>query len=188
MKVDPRMKDTEYVVEADSFAMQALWAQFSTQSMYKTPMNTYRWEQDSMGYCVQIGEFGDMPVCITFFWYKINGHLIAFVDAHSQVVDHRMVDDYLKKYCNPMHNGSRAHADANNFAHVLGYIRDSEAQRLLDWAKKAKDKALASDYLQSCWTHYPWACDKEVMAEAKKISKAFAEKLTKLRPSNGAER
>lgn len=185
MKVDPRMKDTEYVVEANSFAMQALWSQFCTQSMFRTPQNIYHWEQDCMGYTVQIGELADMPVCMSFFWYKINGHLIAFVDAHSQVVDHRMVDAYLKKYCNPHHNGSRAHTDASNFHQVLSYIRDQDAYALLNKAKEAagKDK---EHYLEACWTRYPWACDKEIIEEAAKVRKTFPDYLKKLRPSNGA--
>lgn len=188
MKVDPRFKDTEYVVEADSFATQALWEKFSTQSMYKTPQNTYHWEQDCRGFMETIGHVNKMPVCVTFFWYKINGHLILFYNATSQVVDHRMVEDWLDKYCNPKHNGSQARCDANNFAHVLGYIRDCDAHELL---KRAKDSDNTSDkehLLQRCWTEYPWAYDKEVIKEAENVRKTFPDYLKKLRPSNGAMR
>ncbi|MFY4731209.1 hypothetical protein [Nitrospira sp. BLG_2] len=186
MKVDPRFKDTEFVVEADSFAMQALWEKFSTQSLYRTPQNIYNWEQDCRGFMETIGHVNKMPVCVCFFWYKINGHLILFYEATSQVVDHRMIEEWLDKYCNPKHNGSKARCNASNFHHALGYIRDCEALDLLQRAKKTDDKELKSTLLERCWKDYSWAYDKEVVKEAQNVGKVFVDYLMKMRPSNGA--
>ena len=184
MKVDPRFKDTEYVVEADDFAMQCLWEKFSTQSMFRTPLNTYRWEQDCRGWMDTVDWLNKMPVVICVYWYKINGHLIAFYHPTSQVVDWNMLREYMEKYCKPKHNGSVSHCNATNFGQVLSYIRDCEAKELLDKAKKEEDKNRKAYLLELCWTEYPWAYDQEII----KLAGTQAAHLKKLRPSNGAER
>jgi hypothetical protein len=122
MKIDPRFKDTEFVVEADSFARLALWERFSTEALHKTELNTINWQQDSMGTCYQVGSLDNRPVNIDFVWAKLNNHLILFYHACSQVVDHKMVENWIEKYCNPQHNERRSHCDANNFAHAISYI------------------------------------------------------------------
>jgi len=166
MKIDPRFKDTEFVVEADSYAMQSLWERHSTQAMFPNPkFNTIRWEQDSMGLSYTIGKLDNRPIAVSFFWSKLNSHLILFYHPTSQIVDHLMVEDWLKKYCNPQWDGNRrAHADASNFHHVLDYIKNCEAKQLLDEATahaEAGNPDDAAHLLTQLWTQYPYRYKKE---------------------------
>lgn len=165
MKVDPRFKDTEFVIEADDFARHTLWAQYSTEALEKTKLNTIRWEEDSKGWIDTVGHVNNMPVCVTFVWGKLNGHLVVFYHACSRMVDHAMVEDYLKKYCNPEYDhGRRAHCDANNFHHVIGYIRDCEAKQLLQEAAAHADEGNPDDaaqLLEKCWRDYPYGHDEQ---------------------------
>ena len=151
MKVDPRFKNTEFVVEADDFAIQTLWTKFSTQ---------YNWEQDCKGLMETVGYLNNHPVCVNFRWAKINEHLILFYNPTSQIVDHHMVDEWLKKYCNP-----GRHTDANNFHQVISYVRDCKAQELLTEAKTHADEGNPDDaahLLAQCWRDYPYSHDKEI--------------------------
>lgn len=141
MKLDPRFKDTEYTVEADMFAKHTLWQNFSTEALecQRIKLNTaqlcqelqYRvkWIDDNMGYSMQIGEVNKRPVCVTFFWTKIDNRLVMFYHATSEIVDHKMVNDWLKKYCNPQDKGCSNNCDANNFHNCLIYIRNANNQK-----------------------------------------------------------
>lgn len=125
MKIDPRFKDTEFVVEADSFAHQTLWEQWSTEALFHRPhCNNIKWEQDSMGLLYQVGTLDNCPVNVGFVWAKLNGHLILFYDACSQIVDHLMVESWLKKYCNTQN------CNASNFHHVINYIQQHKIDNL----------------------------------------------------------
>jgi hypothetical protein len=160
MKLDPRFKNTEYAVEADSYTRQSLWEQWSTQAMFKRPnCNNINWEQDCMGCLLQIGQLDNRPVNIEFYWAKLNGHSILFYNACSQLVDHAMTKTWLKKYCNT------PKCDANNFHHVISYIHDCQAQQLLKEATahaEAGNPDDAAHLLAQCWRNYPYSQDKEI--------------------------
>lgn len=55
------------------------------------------YKQHGMGIMHTVGEIGDMPVCIGLTFNHIKGHKILFVEATSQVVDHRMIREWLEK-------------------------------------------------------------------------------------------
>ena|SRR5581483_3409967 len=173
MKVDPRFKDTEYVVEADSYAMQSLWERWSTEALHKhKDFNFINWRQDSMGSCVHIGDLDKRPVVVTFFWAKLNGHLVVFWEATSEVVDYKMVEEWLGKYCNPQHNDRRSRCDANNFHHVIEYINDCHAEELLDLADAHAEEGNPDDcakYLSILKRTYPYKFEKEIKALEKEI-------------------
>ena len=63
----------------------------------------------------------DMPVVVTTFFSKINGHLVAFYEPTSQVVDHRMVDAWISKFEAAKLKNK---CDASNYAHCIAYCRD----------------------------------------------------------------
>jgi hypothetical protein len=86
--LDSRFIDTIYLIEANSYERQALWAEFHTQ---------LRWEHDCIGAVIQVGELDNRPVNIDVLWTKIDGYRIAFWDACSQVVDHKMIEDWLRQ-------------------------------------------------------------------------------------------
>lgn len=65
-----------------------------------------------------------MPVCLEVHWNLIGGHLVAFYAPTSQVVDHRMVDKYVRENC-------AKKTDAMNFSHcthALGLTRVPKKQ------------------------------------------------------------
>ena len=106
--MDSRFADTIYLVEANNNETLSLWKELHTQ---------VNWEQDCKGTIIQVGELDNRPINISFFWSKINGKRIAFWEAISQVVDHKMIDDWFKRN---LPNISRS--NAMNFHNVLHHI------------------------------------------------------------------
>ena len=118
-----RLKLTKFVVNASSFEAQLLWEKFCKDAIQKTDLNRYEWEQQNPGCSQTIGELDGRPVCLSLFWNKINGIMILFYEATSQVVDHLMVEKWLKKNCCPKYeHGREAHCNAENFHLALHYI------------------------------------------------------------------
>ena len=109
MKLDPRFKNTEFTVKANSFTKHILWQEYAMEALpfYSDNLNTiglnkeiqkrHNWKDDNMGTSMQIGEINKRPICVSFFWTTIDQHLIMFYDCTSQLADHKMVEDWLKK-------------------------------------------------------------------------------------------
>jgi len=152
-----RLRETRFVVDATHDEMFMLWEKFSDEAMYKNPhFNKFRFEQMNPGVSQQIGTLDNRPVCISLFWWKINGVQIMVVEGTSQVVDHLMIEKWLEKHCAPRWDkGTRlAHCNAANFHHVLDFVQnegrlpvDNEEQERLD-ALRVLDK-LAADRQES---------------------------------------
>jgi hypothetical protein len=110
-----RFAQTEFVVEGDSFRCWKIW----TQELKRSEAS---WIQKNPGYVICVGELAGMPVNINVFWNNINGHMVMFYEDISQVVDHRMIKEYLDKHCNPKYDGGRqARVDENNFGTCIHY-------------------------------------------------------------------
>jgi len=64
-----------------------------------------------------------MPVCVSVTWDIVKGQLVAFYEATSQVVDHRMVDKYIRENCSRTGNVQNFHnvmSDIERAAQVSG--------------------------------------------------------------------
>lgn len=85
--IDYAMKNTFYLVEATSNEKLHFY------------FDAIRWgfkvEQCNPGTVINLGKFHDMPVVFGIFWLKIQGKLIGFWDATSQVVDYRMIEEWF---------------------------------------------------------------------------------------------
>jgi hypothetical protein len=115
-EIAKELQATVFVVAATSFETLSLWRECH---------DSHSWQDVRHGWLAQIGQVGDMPVCISLHWAVIDGRRVLFYEATSQVVDHRMVEAWLKEHCNPVWDGSRrAHADAGNFHLCLQAIRE----------------------------------------------------------------
>lgn len=104
------LKDTEAIVDADSYARLRLWEEFAVEGQAFTTDRflrpRYYWEQISRGICETVGviKIGkeELPVAIMAFWARLRvakgdpGKLVMFWEATSQVVDHRMIDRWFK--------------------------------------------------------------------------------------------
>jgi hypothetical protein len=77
------------VVEANSYESMCLW-----QEWHKKRGKT--WEQGLGGYLPTIGQLDGRPVVLSLFVHKIDGHHLLFIEPTSQVVDHQMIDAWLK--------------------------------------------------------------------------------------------
>lgn len=84
------------------------------------PTHRVSWDDRSTGFYETIGHLAKMPVCVSVRWATVGGALIAFWEATSQVVDYRMIEEWLaKKFPNARHG-----MDALNFGNLL---RDAQA-------------------------------------------------------------
>lgn len=114
---------TEYLVEADGFAKQELWARWHDR--YKVP-----WKDFGMGTSREIGRIDKRPVCVTVFWSQIGREkVVGFWHATSQVVDYVMIEEWLKKEFPRV--GARCTADAMNFHNIMHSIQDATGEQLM---------------------------------------------------------
>jgi hypothetical protein len=91
MTPDPRCDQTFFCVEANSNEIHHIWRELCERGVH--------WRQDS-GIIEKIGHIKigneNLSVCVCLSWNWIRGKLICFYDAISRVVDHQMIEDYLK--------------------------------------------------------------------------------------------
>jgi hypothetical protein len=74
-------------IEATRFEQHCLWEKYTEYGV--------SWEQSPSGLLENVGAIADMPVCISLHKVRIGGETILFYHATSQVVDHRMIDQWL---------------------------------------------------------------------------------------------
>lgn len=115
------LQDVVGVVEATSYETSCLWREYHEDR--KEP-----WIQGYGGYLQTIGELNGRPVVISLFVNTVRGCPILFMEPTSQVVDHVMINDWLKanlpakalkgdgKYVNKV--------DAGNFHNVFPRATD----------------------------------------------------------------
>lgn len=116
--MNDKLQNVVFLVEANSFERMKLWEEFS---------HKHSWVQDNEGYLEIIGTLDNRPVCISFVFVKIDGFLVAFCDASSEVVDYKMINDWFDKNCNPLTKDNRkARCDAMNFHTCLQAIRENK--------------------------------------------------------------
>jgi hypothetical protein len=143
IKLDYRFADTIFIVEATRNEQHTFWERYSTENRKLSlqqnpnyqPAWNYRlvnWEQDSIGFSLQVGELDKRPVCVSFFFVRIDGQRVVFVDPTSQVVDHEMIRKWFEKNFYPTWNdGTRfAHCDSSNFHHCLDAVREANRKAI----------------------------------------------------------
>lgn len=121
-ELDSRFLETEYVVSANSFEKLTLWSENHDRCQF-----VKRWRQEGRGLFVKVGEFGGLPINVNFFWDFLDERRVAFYEAVSLVVHVGVVDEWLRKHCNPFtKEDRRAHCNALNFAHCAQAIRKKQ--------------------------------------------------------------
>jgi len=126
-----KLRNTDFVVEANSYERLQLWKEFSKEAQEQEdvrPRPRFKWEQESYGFMVDVGEVNGMPVVLSGFFALINERRIMFYNATSRMVDHRMVDAWLDENCDPMYCGGsrKARTDAMNFGHVVSMLEEQK--------------------------------------------------------------
>lgn len=100
---------------------------FARSCIYKEVIEHYgkeAWgENRGGGFMHTVGTVGDMPVCVSILTYTIKGHKILFVEPTSQVVDHRMVRDWIESVLpqSAWHEGRKQFriSDVNNWYNAI---------------------------------------------------------------------
>lgn len=77
------------VVEATSYEEMCLWHEYTQE-------RAQSWEDARQGWLLQIGRMYKLPVMLSVKVNVVKGHRILFINAVSRVVDHDMVDKWLK--------------------------------------------------------------------------------------------
>ena len=106
-------KDVDIALEANTYESVCLWQEINNRGIV--------WIDGSVGHSHKIGRLCDMPVVISVIVNKVADMKVAFIDPTSQVVDWRMIDEWIKE------NMPRAErADGINFtSKVINRISDA---------------------------------------------------------------
>lgn len=89
------------VVEASSYERHMLWIEYSETALkhgcaISNKSRRFTWESGRSGLMEIVGKIDDRPVCVTLWVDTIDDQKILFVDPTSQVVDHQMIEKWLK--------------------------------------------------------------------------------------------
>ena len=123
---DAKCRETFAVVDATHEEAHGLWYRWHYR--LDAGMRVPAWEEISIGFWTQIGEFGGAPVCASVSWARVDGRLVAFVEGTSMVVHHGMIE----KWCKEKFPNARSHSNAANFHNVvldIGRANDAAAKR-----------------------------------------------------------
>lgn len=88
------LKEVVGVVEATSYEGMCLWREYHQQRKVS-------WEQGRGGYMPTIGEVAGKPVVLSLLINRIGSRPILFMEVTSVVVDHSMVEEWLKLHLPP---------------------------------------------------------------------------------------
>lgn len=108
----------DVLVQATSTEKFYLWREFSHRSDLITDWPKINWKEISVGTSSQIGELDNRPVCICVFFADIEGRRVGFYEGISQVVDHKMIEEWLRNK-----NPEAYRTDAMNFSNAIHHIR-----------------------------------------------------------------
>lgn len=126
-----RVKQSIFAVEATSAEYSFLWANHASESSSRQ-FDPVDWREVGMGFGVTVGTLKKMPVVISLRWAFLDGQLVMFWHATSQVVDHRQIDNWMEKHFTAKWDGTRrATCDASNFHHCIGAVREANAAKLV---------------------------------------------------------
>ncbi len=104
----------KYLVEANRYEMLELWKYWHGDLAVP-------WKEESRGYFTTIGRINKRPICVSIFCAKINGHRVAFYEGTSELVDHKMIDEWLT-FC----LGDTGRCDAGNFHQCIRALEETE--------------------------------------------------------------
>lgn len=105
------IEKVNYAVEANDFERQCIWEKYHDRC---------KWEQDICGSFFQIGTLDNRPVTVCLDWVTIDGKKVLFYHSPSQVVDYKLVEEWIRK--NALTSAGMK-ADSANFHIILIEIR-----------------------------------------------------------------
>jgi hypothetical protein len=105
---DELKSKTVFLVEATSFEMSRLCVENAGK---------VDWVDNKEGRLVHIGSLGTRPVKLHLTWATINGCVVCFYEATSELVDWDMIDKWIAQTFPRIPK-----EDASNFSHCLQHI------------------------------------------------------------------
>ncbi len=123
-------EDVFFLVESTSYEQHNLWLDWSRDSIWKRPSPTVlevSWKQDR-GYTVEIGRIDKRPICVNISYDYISGKKIMFYDGCSELIDNKMIEEWLKhNFTRMWDKGTRwSQCNAQNFHLCLTAIKENE--------------------------------------------------------------
>ncbi len=116
--IKKRWEGTRFLVEADDFTQTRLWVDHHNQ---------VKWEdfRDGINVCITKTAIGPLHVQVN--WTVLDGVLVAFYEATSDVVVYSLMEDWIKDKA-----PQAQRTNAQNFHHVLLGIREINAEAKKD--------------------------------------------------------
>jgi hypothetical protein len=107
-----------WLICASSEEEFTLWRYFASDSEHRIHNDiSIDWKRRNPGHSIQIGTLDKRPICVSVGYVYLNGKLVVFYDGISQLVDWKMIDDWIGK--NAVGIG---HCNAANFNHCFDVI------------------------------------------------------------------
>ena len=127
---ESRLKKTFFIVEATSFEVSCLWRDYCNRSD-RPRYGEMTWKQVNPGWMIHICDINNRPCNISTSWYEIDGKLVMFWYATSQLVDYLEIEKWLEeKFAGTYGKDTRrAATDANNFHLCIQAIIESNEQQ-----------------------------------------------------------
>ncbi len=130
-----KLKRVRYFVEANSFERHMLWKETS-KSYYlyyigdTIPKDSCLLDwKDQTGFCMIIGYIKKHPINVNFSFIYLNDNLVCFYYGCSTIVDHSMIDNFLRNNYPLKYHMRFRYVDASNFHLCLDYCLEEHNKR-----------------------------------------------------------
>lgn len=120
---DPRFDNTFFCVEANSFAQHTIWEKLHVDLGVS-------WEQENPGIIATVGHIKDLPINVSIVWNRICGKRVAFYYPCSRVVDHAVIEEWIKRNVlqGKTYDDHRpSETNDSNYHHILYALRDQQS-------------------------------------------------------------
>ena len=111
------MTNTQILAEGDQYTFWKLYQHEDPNTIY----NSTNWKSARCGSIITVGRINDRPINVELHWYEIDGVIVCLYDGISQLVDWKMIEDFMEK------KFPKARTIVNsrqNYHNVFHYIRD----------------------------------------------------------------
>jgi hypothetical protein len=126
-KVDPTrdidlFKEVVWLVQATDEEQFNLWEKYAHDSDHRVHKDIcIKWEQRNPGHSVTLGHLDGRPICVSVAYNYLNGKLVMFYDGTSQLVDWKMIDEWIEYHAEKCLGWEKTwetwpHVNAANFA------------------------------------------------------------------------
>lgn len=93
LTMDYCIKNTQILAEGDKMIFWSLHQHNDPNTMY----NSNNWKSTNQDHFCTVGRINDRPINIILHWYEIDGVIVCVYDGISQLVDWKMIENYLKE-------------------------------------------------------------------------------------------